>query len=165
MRLKSKQQVEEWCEVASHLEEAGQWKSAFRLWSAAARAGHSAAQHNIGYYYDVGLGVRPNRANALRWYRLAWRRNEASAAHNIGTIWRDDGNQSRALAWFLKAIRSGHEDSYIDVAKMYLKSGKPAKAIRCLTQALASSGFRRSKEDVYEAKQLLKEARAASHSK
>jgi TPR repeat protein len=51
----------------------GELKSAFRLFLRAARAGDSGARVNLGYFYDSGLGVKPNRDLALYWYRRAYR--------------------------------------------------------------------------------------------
>jgi TPR repeat protein len=64
----------------------GNFKSAFRLFLAAAKAGDSSCQINVGNYYDAGKGVRRNRSAAMYWYKRAYRRREASAAHNIGVM-------------------------------------------------------------------------------
>ena len=70
----------------------GNRRHAFRLFLAAAKAGDVNAQSRVGYCYDVGQGVRSDRAAALYWYLRAYRRGDAVAAHNIGTIWRDRRN-------------------------------------------------------------------------
>ena len=51
----------------------GNLKSGFRLLLAAAKLDDSGAQHNLGYTYDVGIGVRRNRAAAMFWYKKAYR--------------------------------------------------------------------------------------------
>ncbi len=105
---------------ASQFWEAGDLKAALRLFLENAKAGDVASQLNIGYFYDRGLGVRRNTRLALQWYRRAYQNGDASAANNIGTIYRDRGNRRRALEWFLRAFRSGNVDSSLEIAKLYL---------------------------------------------
>src|SRR5580692_7510398 len=61
--------------------DAGNRRSAFRLMLAAAKSGGDmGAMLNLGYFYDVGIGVKRNRAAAMYWYQRAYRRGFASAA-------------------------------------------------------------------------------------
>jgi TPR repeat protein len=43
----------------------GNLKSAFRLFLAAAKAGDSSCQINLGNFYDEGTGIRRNRSAAM----------------------------------------------------------------------------------------------------
>jgi hypothetical protein len=128
---------------------------AFRLFLAAAKGGDMNAQARVGHCYDTGQGVRPNRTAALYWYHRAYRRGDATAAHNIGTIWRDEQNVRRAEEWFQRAVRLGHEDAHLDIAKLNCEiSGTPEKAIQHLLRVLRSERVTRS--DKREASLLLK---------
>lgn len=49
---------------------------AFKFFRAAAEAGNALAAYNLAYYYQHGIGVRPNMDEAVTWYR----RSEASAS-------------------------------------------------------------------------------------
>src|SRR5690349_4222867 len=60
--------------------------SAFRLFLAGAKAGDKDSQVNVGFFYDSGVGVHPNRKKALYWYNKAYRQGDALAAYNIGRI-------------------------------------------------------------------------------
>src|ERR1700722_12763846 len=71
--------------------EAGNLRSAFRLFLAAAEGGEPGCQVNIGTFYSEGLGVKKDIPSALYWYRRAYRRGIASAANNIGCVYRDEG--------------------------------------------------------------------------
>src|SRR5258708_21357640 len=71
---------------------------ALRLFLAAAKAGDKGAQVNVGYFYDKGIGVRPDRSKALYWYKRAYRRGDSGAANNIATIWRDEQKMKQALS-------------------------------------------------------------------
>jgi len=73
----------------------GRLRPAFRLMLAAAKMRESGAQVTVGYMYDNGVGTRRNKQAALYWYKRAYRRGLGAAAHNIGTVWRDDGNFPR----------------------------------------------------------------------
>jgi TPR repeat protein len=65
-------------------------RSAFRLYLAGAKSGDSGCQLNVGNLYDAGTGVRRNPEAALHWYKRAYRAGSASAANNIGVLWRGD---------------------------------------------------------------------------
>jgi TPR repeat protein len=56
-------------ERASSQWEKGHLRAAFRTFLAAAKAGNTGAQVNVGYFYDLGIGVRANRNAALHWYK------------------------------------------------------------------------------------------------
>jgi len=89
----------------------GKPRSAFRLILAAAKLGDPYGQQNLGYFYDVGIGVKPNRAAAMHWYMRAYRQGDCCSANNIGTIYRDEGDSTRALEWFERAVDLGDSGS------------------------------------------------------
>ena len=133
-------------------------RSAFRLTLAAAKLGNASAQINVGNYYDDGTGVRRNHSAALRWYKLAYRRGDSGAAHNIGCVWRNEGNLERALYWFSRAVSLGDDESNIDIAKHFLRNVQdPRKAISFLRR-VRPSGFV-SEAGLEEAAELLREAK------
>jgi TPR repeat protein len=101
----------------------GKLRSAFSLMVSAAKLGDCAAQLDLGYFYDYGLGVKRNREMAMHWYRRAWRNGLSSGANNIGTIFRDQGQPRRALGWFLKAVAKGDPDANLEIAKLYVREG------------------------------------------
>jgi TPR repeat protein len=121
-------------EASAHLD-AGHHREAFRLFYKAARAGDRASWLNVGYCFDVGLGVRRSRQRALFWYRKAVSKGDGSAANNIGTMYRDEGRPRLAARWFLKAVSLGDTDALLNLAKLYLGPlNDPAKARSALTR-------------------------------
>lgn len=117
----------------------GKSKLAFRLFLKAAKAGDRSSELNVGYFYDAGIGVKRNREKALFWYRRAYKRGDASAASNIGTIWRDGGQLIRALGWFLRAVELGDGDANLEIAKIYLYQRKTHhRAIPYLNRTIKS---------------------------
>jgi len=105
---------------ASRLWDQGQLSRAFKLFLKLAKRGDRAAELNVGYFHDLGLGVRKNPRSAIRWYMRAHRHGNPSAAHNIGTIHRDREDTKRALMWFRRALSSGNVGSALEIAKLYL---------------------------------------------
>jgi len=138
----------------------GEFRAAFRLFLAAAKAGDKGSQLNVGYCYDTGKGVKQNTPAALYWYRRAYRRGDSCAANNIGTIWRDRQNPNRALYWFRRALKLGDEGAYLEIAKLYLQGWhNPHKAIPYLERVSRSQ--QESEATIEEAQRLLKLTRHA----
>jgi TPR repeat protein len=153
-----KRNAEELFTQAEKREESGDLRLAFRLYLAGARAGDIGCQLNVGNYYDAGTGVRRSRLAALYWYKRAYRRGLSSAASNIGVLWRNENKPKRALDWFQKAVRLGHDEAHLEIAKHYLlNEGKPAKAIRHLEQVRLSKWV--TEAGAEEALKPLKQAR------
>jgi len=144
-------------ERADRLQEAGKFRSAFRLFLACARAGDSGCQNNVGNFYRDGIGIRPNRERALYWYRRAYRRGLRGAASNIGVLFRDENNFALALAWFKRA---GDGDADLAIANMYLGKKSPSKAVPYLQQAFRSHNVSEASRE--EAERLLKNLRMAN---
>ena len=143
---------------ASRLSDNGRYKSAFRLFLAGAQKGDLSCRLNVGTCYDAGTGVRPDRAAALYWYKRAYRRGDASAASNIGTIWRDEDKLQRALYWFQRAVALGDDDANLEIARIYLcKEDDRRKAIPYLQRVCRSQMVTESSKE--EAQRLLKEVR------
>src|SRR5438552_16498497 len=137
--------------------EKGKLRSAFRLFLKAAKAGDSGAQTNVGYFYDVGIGVKPSRAAALYWYKRAYLHKNKYAASNIGTIWRDEQKLKRAVSWFQRAVKLGCGDANLEIAKIYFRNERDKeKAIRYLRQAIRAAHITEGSKE--EARRLLRQA-------
>jgi TPR repeat protein len=76
---------------------------AFRLLKTAAEGGHKEAAFPLAYAYDVGLGTRRNRRQAVRWYTGDYRNGRSGGATNIAIIYRDSGDLRRAFGWWMRA--------------------------------------------------------------
>jgi uncharacterized protein len=63
------------------------YKSALRVWMAAAEAGDADAQNNVGEIYERGLGAEPNFEAAVIWYQKAADQGYARALFNLGTLY------------------------------------------------------------------------------
>jgi TPR repeat protein len=122
------------------------------------KAGDSSCQLNLGYCYDVGVGVKRNRQKALYWYLRAHRRGESCAASNIGTVWHDEGQLERALAWFHRAVKLGDGDANLEIALIYLRDDtKKRHAISYLAKTCKAKHV--TEQSVKEASRLVKAIR------
>ncbi|MGD0941034.1 MAG: hypothetical protein ABR905_15110 [Terracidiphilus sp.] len=124
---------------AAREQDAGNLLSGFRLLLTAARLGSESAQLNLGYTYDVGIGIKQNRSAAMYWYKKAYRRGKGSglAASNIGTIYRDEHKYLQAILWFQHAVEYGDVDANLELARIYLRRPTERdKAIVCLRKVL-----------------------------
>jgi TPR repeat protein len=135
--------------------EAGKFRSAFHLFLAAAKAGDSSCQINLGDLYCSGIGVKPNRSKALYWYKRAFRGADGAAATNIGLLYREEKKLDRALAWFERAAKLQDGDANLEIAKIYLY-GKDdeTRAIHYLKQTCKTEYVTEASEE--EAEELLK---------
>ncbi len=147
---------------ASEQWDRGKHRSAFRLFLTSAKQGDPGAFHNLGYFYDVGIGVKPNRAAALYWYKRAFQRGGAAAASNIGTIFRDERNTKEALSWFKRAAKLGDADANLEIAKIYLRGNRDvSKANDYLRRTVSAKPSAVSEGSRDEARCVLK--RLAKH--
>lgn len=74
--------------AACSLSEQRRWRDAHKLFLAAAKAGHSGAQLNVGNLFYDGEGTRKSRHKALYWYRKAAAQGYGAAASNIGIVYK-----------------------------------------------------------------------------
>ena len=117
--------------------DSGDYTRAYGEWLPLARAGHAAAQRNIGQLYRLGLGVPQDLKVAANWYRLAARQGLARAQSNLAAMYlRGEGVEqdfTQAVAWFRRAAAQGHTLSQYNLDVMYQagygveKSGEDAQ--------------------------------------
>ncbi|MFP5234869.1 MAG: tetratricopeptide repeat protein [Acidobacteriota bacterium] len=100
--------------------EKGNFAAAVRLWRAAAALGEYVAMHQLGYFYDVGVGACQDRGQAMQWYLRAFRRGCVQSAVNIGTIYRDEEDYERAFQWFNRAVALGEVSANFEIARVYM---------------------------------------------
>ena len=94
-------------------------RAGFRLLLRAAVNGDTSAAFSLGYAYDVGLGTRRDKRQALRWYHRAYRAGSSTAASNVATVHRDDRNLRLAFQWWRRAVELGDGDAAVDAGYCY----------------------------------------------
>lgn len=123
---------------ADHYEESNP-KRWFRLLRSLIRQGHNdpGLFANLANAYAEGQGTKPNRLQALRWNRKAWRRGSESAACNAGIDAIRDGRRTLAMIWFRRAIAMGNYDALLHLAKLLLQLGnRRAEAMSLLRKRI-----------------------------
>lgn len=141
-RKQRKAQAHEFYLRGDQQQHEGNLKSAFRLLLMAAKLGDADAQFNLGYTYQVGLGVRQNRSAAKLWYRKAYlnQRGWGIAASNLGILFRDEENYHEAIRWFRRAVRNGDIEANLELATIYLQNPRQRdKAVACLQDILKAT--------------------------
>ncbi len=102
--------------------EKGDFSRALDLWRQLAELGEPAAQNNLGFMYEKGLGVRANPFVAADWYRRAAQQGDADAQVNLGVLYvTGDGvpqDLVEAHKWFDKAAAAGHTKAQQDLSKV-----------------------------------------------
>jgi len=137
-------------------------KVALELFLQAAQLGNASAQHNVGYFYDEGIGTKKNYGRALSWYKRAWRNDhQTGTCINIAKLYESNGQANLAVAWWKKAVARKDGDAALDLAKHYLQSGgtrevrKAAALLKLVGTTRATEAARR------EATKLLRSAVSA----
>lgn len=141
--------------------EAGDHKRMLRLLREGAAQLDLGCLFDLAYAWDVGLGLKVDKAEALRLYKWVYRRESplrASAANNIAVLYEERGRHRLARQWRERAAACGDGDACVELAKHHLEGRgarrSPAIAKRYLKQALRSSSITQSGEE--EAASLLK---------
>lgn len=143
-------------EKASKAWEEGEVKKAFDLFNKAAIAGDPSSQHNLGYFYDIGIGRNKDRIKAMYWYKKAAKNGEVHSCLNIAEIYKKEENLRRAIFWLSKAVNFGDGDAALELAKLYLEKGtkgaekKAHELLRLVLKSISSTP-----DSINEAKNLL----------
>jgi len=89
--------------------------SDIQTWTRQANAGNVTAQYALGYSYMKGDGVDKNRAESLKWFRMAAENGHPLSMYLVGgAYFSGDGlekNNSESEKWMLKAANLGQKDA------------------------------------------------------
>lgn len=102
----------------------GDFATAYNEWRPIAETGGTAAQHNIGFLYNEGLGVDINMAEAAKWYLLSSKGGNADAQTKMG-IFLSQGygglvkDYTGAAIWFHEAAEQNHPEALNNLGIFY----------------------------------------------
>ncbi len=138
--------------------EAGDDAQALSDYEKGALLGDALCCECLGYMHDNGYGCYPNKAEAMRYYRLAWWRDRcSSAAYNAALIYRERGNYKAMFEWFRRAALAYDGDGWLEMAKCYAAGRGVLRsadlAWRCLRRAHTSDAFA---EDIEETETAIR---------
>jgi TPR repeat protein len=100
-------------EEGGQLYRSGHQAAAAKPFLAAAQAGNSLAQLQIGWHYEKGVGVSQNYAEAARWYRKSAGQGNSAAMKNLGQLYEEG---------------TGVPEDWVEAAKWYQQSAELANA-------------------------------------
>ena len=110
---------------------AGRYKEAFDEFSYLATEGSSEAEYNLGYMYEMGLGVSVNYSQALNYY------NRASLKSNPDAVFRKalltlkgkgtPKNVKEALSKLKTIARDKHKEALFELGELYAKGEDVAR--------------------------------------
>jgi TPR repeat protein len=109
---------------ADELEDQGDDRRAFRLFLRGAEAGAADCADRVGSCYGAGTGTRRSPSQALRWYRIAYRRGWSP--YNLAVEYASQGRWVLARNWFERALAEGEKSAGVDVALCML-TGRGAR--------------------------------------
>lgn len=100
---------------ASEAYAAGDYKTAFHLWSEEAESGAGEAQEMLGAMYAAGKGTAQDYVAAVKWYRMAAEKGQVSAQYALGNFYAAGQgvakNKEYAYAWWLIAASNDSKTS------------------------------------------------------
>ena len=121
----------------------GRAKQALKLFQQGAEAGLVDCMLDLGYFFDVGIGTRADKAKAMCWYKRAYRRGDAAAASNIAVLYQEQGRKRLAFAWYTRSAGLGDGDSSLELARLSLAGIGARRSVprarRYLKDALGSA--------------------------
>jgi len=131
--------------VASY--EKGGYISALNTFYLLAKKGDPKAQYNVALIYEHGKGVKPNIAEAMRWYEKAAKQGNAKAQYNLASIYHRKGDKGESHAyekakyWYEKAVKNKIKEAYNNLASLYME-GKGVKVDKQKAFTLFRQGAR-----------------------
>ena len=83
------------------------------------------AANRLGRIYLEGLGVAPDHAKAIEWYRQAAETGYVPAQLNLGALYAEgravEKDDARAMDWFRKAAEQGNALGQVNLGIGYFK--------------------------------------------
>ena len=88
-----------------------------------ALSGDTAAQYELAWRYQFGIGIEQDYQEAMKWYREAAVKEYAAAQSQIGWMYQQglgvEQNYAEALKWYIKAAEQGNAPAQNQMGWMY----------------------------------------------
>ncbi|HEY3856111.1 MAG TPA: tetratricopeptide repeat protein [Verrucomicrobiae bacterium] len=127
---------------------------AYRWYKLSAEQGNASAQVALSNLLSTGDGISRNYESAINWAKKAIAQGHASAAFNLGTIYRDQNKPKMPLWWYKQAASMGDNDALLQIGLCYLfglgTKADAGEAYSCLAKIIAgksSASCQRTKEN------------------
>jgi TPR repeat protein len=94
----------------------------------AAERGDAEAQFKLGMAYLIGLGVKQDEAEAVKWFKKAAEQRYAEAQFVLGMMYEEGKggvkqDEAEAVKWYRKAAEQGHAPAQSHLGMMYIRGG------------------------------------------
>lgn len=103
--------------------DAGDYDTAQKEWEPLAEQGNIEAQYNLGFMYHKGQGLIQDKAEAVKWYRLAAAQAYSYAQLNLGAMYRNGTGLPQdfveAANWFRLAAEQGNPIAQDNLGILY----------------------------------------------
>ena len=101
----------------------GDFATALREWTPLAEQGNASAQYNLGFMYDLGMGVLQDDKTAVKWYTLAAEQGNADAQYNLALMYKNgEGvlqDYKTAVKWYRLAAEQGNAGAQYNLGWKY----------------------------------------------
>lgn len=119
---------------------------------AAADAGHSDSQFNLGLMYEQGIGVTKDEKEALNWYLKASLQGNSNAQYNLAVLYENgrgcDVNFKEAHRWYREAVVQGDGLAVGNLGMLYIRAqGVKENKVAGLALLLTSVTMENSQEN------------------
>ena len=124
------------------------YAQAFTYFKQVADKGLASAQHNVGYFYDKGYGVKQNCVEAVKWYKLAAEQGWEESICGLAQIYQFGRpgvtiNNDEAIKWYLKVVNLEKPDlrpemviaAYNNLGALYDNKKDYAEALKWFRKA------------------------------
>ncbi|MFT4580436.1 MAG: TPR repeat protein [Gammaproteobacteria bacterium] len=103
----------------------GDYEAAHKEFLYLAETGDPSAQTILGVLYENGAGIKEDKLEAVKWYRLAAEQGSMAAQTNLGFMF-DTGSgvpedNEKAALWFRAAAGQGSELAQFNLGSFYLR--------------------------------------------
>lgn len=102
------------------------YTQALQLFKKEADKGNGRAMHWMGYFYESGLGIDKNYADAIIWYKKANENDINDCIENIGNLYFSGGygvteNRAEAISWYKKGAEKNVIVAYTNLGLIYME--------------------------------------------
>jgi uncharacterized protein len=134
--------------VGSVLQAEKRYTEALPWYERAAAQGHGEANTNLGYFYDLGLGVKQDRQKGVELYKIGAEKNSINGMLNLGvSLWQGAGVAHDLVQAYM----------WLDLARFYTQNSSNMNAKWRIRGALDEVAKEMTAEQINTAKQLSQE--------
>ncbi len=89
------------------------------IWKEQAQKGNPKSQFNLGILYDNGYGSELDEHSAISWYKRALDSGHPFAAFNLGSVYLEKNDLSKAIKFFKIGAKAGDTLAQVELAKIF----------------------------------------------